>query len=111
MLSGPGPAFIYRIGARHLRACLDVPSGVPRGTEQAAYLWNAYGRALPEALRPAFRRALESRPIMWAANYFRPRANFATASGLSVMPSPGPVGIGSMPSASSLKRGLISSSI
>src|SRR5438445_616784 len=59
VLSGPGPAFIYRIGARHLRACLDVPSGVPRGTEQAAYLWNAYGRALPEALRPAFRRALE----------------------------------------------------
>lgn len=76
VLSGPGPAFIYRIGARHLRACLDVPSGVPRGTEQAAYLWNGYGRALPEALRPAFRRALEARPIMWAANYFRPRAAY-----------------------------------
>jgi squalene monooxygenase len=76
VLSGPGPSFVYRIGPRHLRACLDVPSGVPRAREQAAYLWSIYGDALPESLRPAFRRALETRPIAWAANYFRPRTAY-----------------------------------
>jgi squalene monooxygenase len=76
VLTGPGPAFIYRIGPRHLRACLDVPSGVPRGGDHASYLWRAYGGALPEALQPAFRRALQARPITWAANYFRPRASY-----------------------------------
>lgn len=76
MLTGPGPAFIYRIGPRHVRACLDMPAGVPPAGDQAAYLWNAYGAALPEILQPAFRRALETRPIMWATNYFRARAAY-----------------------------------
>ena len=76
VLSGPGPAFIYRISKRHLRACLDVPSALPTGGDHAGYLWRAYSAALPEALRPAFRRALETRPIMWAANYFRARASY-----------------------------------
>jgi len=84
VLSGPGPAFIYRIGPRHLRACLDVPSGVPTAGDHAGYLWQAYGAALPEQLRPAFRRALETRPIMWAANYFRARASYGRA-GLSLV--------------------------
>jgi hypothetical protein len=76
VLSGPGPAFIYRIGPRHLRACLDVPSGLPPAGDHARHLWQVYGAALPERLRPAFRRALETRPIMWAANYFRARASY-----------------------------------
>jgi squalene monooxygenase len=76
MLRGPGPAFIYRVGPRHLRACLDIPAGVPRGTDHTSYLWSAYAGSVPESLRPAFRTALESRPIMWAANYFRPRAHY-----------------------------------
>jgi squalene monooxygenase len=76
VLSGPGPAFIYRIGPRHLRACLDVPAGAPRVGDQAAYLRDAYGPVLPERLQPAFRRALETRPITWAANYFRARAAY-----------------------------------
>ena len=76
VLSGPGPAFIYRIGPRHLRACLDVPAGLPPAGDHARHLWQAYGAALPERLRPAFRRALETRPIMWAANYFRARASY-----------------------------------
>jgi 2-polyprenyl-6-methoxyphenol hydroxylase-like FAD-dependent oxidoreductase len=75
VLTAPGPAFIYRIGPRHLRACLDVPSGLPGG-DHAAYLWRAYSAALPEQLRPAFRRALETRPITWATNYFRARAAY-----------------------------------
>ena len=76
VLTGPGPAFIYRIGPRHLRACLDVPAGVPRGADPARYLWQAYGGAMPEPLRPAFRHALETRPVAWAANYFRARAAY-----------------------------------
>src|SRR5262249_54702592 len=51
-------------------------AGAPRTAEQAAWLWKAYGSALPESLRPAFRRALETRPIAWAANYFRARAAY-----------------------------------
>jgi squalene monooxygenase len=76
VLSGPGPAFIYRIGPRHLRACLDVPSGLPRAGEHARHLWDAYAPVLPEPLRPAFRHALATRPITWAANYFRARAAY-----------------------------------
>ena len=76
LLNGPGPAFLYRIGPRHVRACLDVAAGVPRGADHAQYLWHAYGPSLPESLRPAFQRALETRPIMWAANYFRARASY-----------------------------------
>jgi squalene monooxygenase len=39
-------------------------------------MWDAYARALPESLRPAFRSALERRPIAWAANQFRPRSHY-----------------------------------
>ena len=84
VLSGPGPAFIYRIGRRYLRACLDVPSVLPTGGDHAGYLWRAYSAALPESLRPAFRRALETRPIAWAANYFRARASYGRP-GLSLV--------------------------
>jgi 2-polyprenyl-6-methoxyphenol hydroxylase-like FAD-dependent oxidoreductase len=76
VLTSPGPAFIYRIGPRHLRACLDVPAGVPGHRDQAGYLWRAFSPALPETLRPAFRRALETRPVTWAANYFRARSAY-----------------------------------
>ena len=80
LLSGPGPAFIYRIGPNQIRACLDMPpsKGVdpPRGSRTHAQdLWDAYSAVLPQALLPAFRRALESWPIAWAANYFRPRSS------------------------------------
>src|SRR5262249_32983040 len=40
-----------------------------------------------------------------------PRENLATASGFSLIPSPGPVGTGSMPSASSWNGGSINSSM
>jgi squalene monooxygenase len=76
LLHGPGPAFIYRIGPRHLRACLDVPAWSQAPRDHARYLWRAYGAAMPESLRPAFWRALETRPIAWASNHFRPRAGY-----------------------------------
>lgn len=76
LLQGPGPAFIYRIGPREIRACLDVPAGSEAPRDHAEYLWREYGAAMPEGLRPAFRRALETRPIAWASNHFRPRAGY-----------------------------------
>jgi flavin-dependent dehydrogenase len=84
VLRGPGPAFIYRIGPRHIRACLDVPACHGTRDDPTRYLWQEYGPALPEALRPAFRRALETRPIAWAANQFRPRS-FYGRDGLALV--------------------------
>jgi 2-polyprenyl-6-methoxyphenol hydroxylase-like FAD-dependent oxidoreductase len=74
LLKGPGPAFIYRIAEGEVRACLDVPAGDDRHPDPAGYLWEAYRDAMPESLRPAFRRALGTRSIAWAGNQFRPRS-------------------------------------
>jgi 2-polyprenyl-6-methoxyphenol hydroxylase-like FAD-dependent oxidoreductase len=76
LLHGPGPAFIYRIGPRHVRACLDVPAWSHAPGDHPQYLWRAYGPAMPESLRPAFWRALQTRPVAWASNHFRPRTAY-----------------------------------
>jgi 2-polyprenyl-6-methoxyphenol hydroxylase-like FAD-dependent oxidoreductase len=77
LLGGSGPALIYRIGSNQIRVCLDVPIEQFRNSQnKAAYLWDAYGSVLPEVLLPAFRQALENRPIAWCANQFSPRFHY-----------------------------------
>jgi 2-polyprenyl-6-methoxyphenol hydroxylase-like FAD-dependent oxidoreductase len=76
-LGGPGPVLIYRIGSNQIRVCLDVPIECFRNSQnKAAYLWDAYSLVLPEALLPAFRQALENKPIAWCANQFSPRFHY-----------------------------------
>ena len=73
VLGGPGPALLFRVSARHLRLVLDVPVAAKK---DAIYLWEAYSPVIPEAVLPAFRRALQSQAIVWASNERRPRTHY-----------------------------------
>jgi 2-polyprenyl-6-methoxyphenol hydroxylase-like FAD-dependent oxidoreductase/phytoene/squalene synthetase len=75
VLGGPGPALFYRIDETYVRGCLEVPLA-DRATARAPYLWERYGRVVPEVMREPLRVALEERPILWAGIKFRPRAFF-----------------------------------
>jgi squalene monooxygenase len=72
-LGGPGPALVYRIGARQIRICLDVPI---HSQKKADYLWDAYSPVFPKVLQEAFRQALENRPVIWVANQFSSRTHY-----------------------------------
>ena len=75
-LGGPGPVLAYRVAGNHVRMCVDVPLTMPVNQAREATLWDGYAPILPEGLRPAFRRALESGRLSWAANKIRPRVEF-----------------------------------
>nr|MDQ3035469.1 FAD-dependent oxidoreductase [Myxococcota bacterium] len=80
ILGGPGPALFYRIGDDVVRGCLDVPVSLGARARTPAFLWDAFHPVLPPAMLPAFRAALERGPSGWAANRFRPRADFGSGS-------------------------------
>ncbi len=71
-LSGPGPMLAYRIADDEVRLCLDIPL---RASASPGTLFEAYGPALPESLRPPFEAALHKGEISWAANQARPRSH------------------------------------
>lgn len=75
-LGAPGPVLVYRVSSREVRVCFDVPLSFEADGERAAALYEAYAPALPESLRAAFRRALASDEIAWAANQTRLRRTF-----------------------------------
>jgi 2-polyprenyl-6-methoxyphenol hydroxylase-like FAD-dependent oxidoreductase len=72
-LGGPGPALLYRVDERRVRACLDVPLGHPAAERQGPALVRAFARVLPPQLESAL-RAAAGRRITWAATGFRRRA-------------------------------------
>jgi phytoene/squalene synthetase/2-polyprenyl-6-methoxyphenol hydroxylase-like FAD-dependent oxidoreductase len=76
ILGGPGPALFYRISDELVRGCLDVPVSFGARARTPAFLWDAFHPVLPPQLLPAFRAALARGPSGWAANRFRPRADF-----------------------------------
>jgi 2-polyprenyl-6-methoxyphenol hydroxylase-like FAD-dependent oxidoreductase len=78
-LGGVGPVFVCRISPRHVRVCLDVPLRHGQPKNDANYLWTAYSPVLPRSLHPALRRALETRPVAWTANQWRPRVHYGRA--------------------------------
>jgi 2-polyprenyl-6-methoxyphenol hydroxylase-like FAD-dependent oxidoreductase len=75
-LGGPGPMFACRISPHQLRVCIDVPVGCRPSKGAEGYLREAYTRVLPSALRPAFRRALETQAVSWIANQRRHRTHY-----------------------------------
>ena len=75
-LGGPGPVVITRIGDNALRVCIDVPSSGDGEFRKPEVLARRYESAVPESLRPAFRAALLSDTIEWAANQRRARCEF-----------------------------------
>src|SRR5690606_38930195 len=73
-VGGLGPALAYRIDARRVRLCLDVPAA--HGRRGARDLYHAFAPALPASLLPAFSNALEARPIAWASNRLAARIEY-----------------------------------
>src|SRR5690606_6748543 len=73
-VGGPGPALAYRLDARRVRLCLDLPA--VHGRRDARALYHAFAEALPPALRLSFREALELRPVAWASVRLAPRVHY-----------------------------------
>lgn len=71
-LRGRGPALLYRIDERRIRACLDFPGTSSKAERQPAAVFAAFRDALPPQLQPALRAAVE-KPISWAATGVRRR--------------------------------------
>src|SRR5262249_30984069 len=65
-----------RISPHQVRVCIDVPVACRPSKGAEGYLREAYTRVLPPALRPAFRRALETQTVSWIANQRRHRAHY-----------------------------------
>ncbi|UJR78358.1 FAD-dependent oxidoreductase [Sandaracinus amylolyticus] len=76
VLGGPGPALFYRISDDVIRGCLDVPVSFGARARTPGFLWDSFHAVLPPKMVPAFRAAIERGPSGWAANRFRPRADF-----------------------------------
>ncbi len=83
-LGGPGPVLAYRVASDKVRMCIDVPLTMPVNQGREATLWEGYAPVLPAGLRPAFRDALASGCLAWAANKIRPRVEFGR-QGLSLV--------------------------
>ena len=71
-LGGPGPALLYRIDARRVRACLDLGGASSNADRKPAALYAAFRAVLPAQLEPALRAALQ-KPLSWAATGVRSR--------------------------------------
>jgi hypothetical protein len=72
-LGGPGPALLYRIDERRIRACLDFPGTSSSAERKPAAVYEAFRRVLPPQLEPSLRAAVQ-KPLAWAATGVRSRA-------------------------------------
>src|SRR5690606_33894075 len=75
LLGGPGPALLYRISSRVVRACLDLRLSFDPEARRPSALFEAFAPHLPRQLGRAFRDAVQ-RPCAWAATRFRPRVMY-----------------------------------
>jgi 2-polyprenyl-6-methoxyphenol hydroxylase-like FAD-dependent oxidoreductase len=74
-LGGPGPALLYRVDERRVRACLDVPVRYSSAARSSAAVYRAFSQVLPPQLEPALRAAVKRR-IAWAGTGLRSRRFF-----------------------------------
>ena len=74
LLGGPGPILASPIGPRRVRLFLDLPPG--KTEKDTAFLWHAFEGVVHRCWREPFRRALENRQVVWAANQWRPRLHY-----------------------------------
>lgn len=72
---GPGPALLYRIDERRVRACLDIPTWFGGQARKKSAVHEAFRQVLPQQLHKAFERGLRD-ATPWAATRFQPRACF-----------------------------------
>ena len=74
-LGGPGPALLYRIDERRVRACLDIPVSCESSARRNEAVFEAFRSVLPSQLEPALRVAARE-PFAWAATGIRRRTFF-----------------------------------
>jgi lanosterol synthase len=75
-LGALGPILVYRVSNTEVRVCMDVPLSLRTSREREAVLYDGYASAIPEPMRPSFRRALARGEITWATNQTRSRVQF-----------------------------------
>jgi 2-polyprenyl-6-methoxyphenol hydroxylase-like FAD-dependent oxidoreductase len=75
LLGGPGPALLYRVDERRVRACLDIPVRYSSAARRSDAVYRAFSQVLPPQLEPALRAAVKRR-FAWAATGIRPRRFF-----------------------------------
>jgi len=71
-LGAAGPALLYRIDERRIRACLDFPGTSSNAERKPAAVYAAFRKTLPPQLEPALRAAVE-KPLSWSATGVRKR--------------------------------------
>jgi len=71
-LGGPGPALLYRIDERRIRACLDFPGTSSSAERKPSAVYAAFRDALPPQLEAALREAVKA-PLSWASTGVRSR--------------------------------------
>jgi 2-polyprenyl-6-methoxyphenol hydroxylase-like FAD-dependent oxidoreductase len=74
-LGGPGPALLYRVDERRVRACLDIPVRYSSSARRSEAVYRAFSQSLPPQLEPALRAAVKRR-FAWAATGVRRRRFF-----------------------------------
>ena len=74
-LGGPGPALLYRVDERRVRACLDIPVHCTSAARRSEAVYRGFSQVLPPQLEPALRAAVKRR-FSWAATGVRPRRLF-----------------------------------
>jgi 2-polyprenyl-6-methoxyphenol hydroxylase-like FAD-dependent oxidoreductase len=78
-LGGPGPALLYRIDERRVRACLDIPVSCATSARRSEAVYAAFRTALPAQLEPSLRAAVV-KPFAWASTGTRARAFFGNGN-------------------------------
>jgi 2-polyprenyl-6-methoxyphenol hydroxylase-like FAD-dependent oxidoreductase len=71
-LGGTGPALLYRIDERRIRACLDFPGTSSNADRKPAAVYAAFRKTLPPQLEPALRAAVQ-KSVSWSATGIRAR--------------------------------------
>ena len=84
IVGGPAPVLAYRIADDRVRFCFDVPRAVRPNGEAKDWIWNEFAEVIPSSMREGVRDALQSSPLHWAANCFRPRS-YVTDSGVAIV--------------------------
>ena len=77
---GPGPIFMYRLGAHNIRVLVDVPLSYWTRSDWTDLLINSYSSLLPESFRSSFREAMKTRRFYAAANGVKPRISYGISS-------------------------------
>ena len=79
VLGGPGPIFMFRLGAHQVRIIADVPLSHWNPRDRVSMLSESYASLLPESIRSGFIEALRTGKYQAAANELRPRMTYGNS--------------------------------